>query len=157
MVLFSLLLKARLEGVRQIQLLPESKWYFQLQCQICRELHPHEIYLTLDSSVGGRRQKTDKTFVMSCKFCHRECSLNYIPGSVVAYSSRIEEFQPVGQFEGRGLSIVHWPLRDGFNVVTEAGTVFADQSLEGADVFMGAIRKRAYRGRFFKHLFLSIG
>lgn len=133
MVLFSLLMRARLEGVQQIQLSPEAHWYFQLQCQVCKELHPHEIYLTLDSAVGGRRQKTDKTFVMSCKFCHRECSLNYVPGSLVVYSSRTEDFQPVAQFEGRGLTIVHWPLRDGFNVVTEAGTVFTDQSLEGAD------------------------
>ena len=133
MVVFSLQLKGRLEGVKEVQLCTEAKWYFHVQCQICGEPHSNEIYVTLDSAVGGRRQKTDKTFVMSCKFCHRECSLNYIPASVVPYVTYNEEFQTMAQLEGRGLTIIHWILRDGFHVVTEAGTIFANQTLEGAD------------------------
>jgi hypothetical protein len=133
MVGFALMLKARLEGVQEIQMSAEARWYFQLRCQICGEPHPNEIYVTLDSAVGGRRQKTDKTFVMSCKFCHNECSLNYIPGSIVPYRNVYEEFQTVAQFEARGLTIVHWTLPQDLKIVTQAGTSFTEQRLEGQD------------------------
>lgn len=133
MVGFSLLLKARLEGVQEIQMSAESRWYFQLRCQICGEPHPNEIYVTLDSAVGGRRQKTDKTFVMSCKFCHRESSLNYIQGSIVPYRNVYEEFQTVAQFEARGVTIDYWKLPEDLKIITQAGTSFMEQRLEGPD------------------------
>ena len=126
------MLRARLEGVREIQMSTAARWYFQLQCQICGEPHPNEIYVTLDSAVGGKRQKTEKTFVMSCKFCHSESSLNYIPGSCVPYRNFYEEFQAVAQFEARGVTIVHWTLPD-LRIITQAGTSFAEQRLEGSD------------------------
>lgn len=132
MVLFSLLFKAQCEGIQQVLLPPQAQWFFRVRCQICGEPHANEIYVNLDNAIGGKRQKTEKSFVMTCKMCRREGSINFVQGSLVGYRDS-EVFQPVAQFEARGLEIVEWVLHDGFEITTNSGAVFSNQSLQERD------------------------
>lgn len=118
--------------MQTIEMAPDAKWYFLVRCANCHEMHENEVYVELDQSVSGKFQKRGKNLVLTCKFCRREASLDVVHGSVMPYRSS-EAFQPMAQFECRGLEIVQWLIRDGVIVTSDSGTVFPDQDLSTRD------------------------
>ncbi|CAG9329803.1 unnamed protein product [Blepharisma stoltei] len=148
-----ILIKARLEGIRNITPKSNFRWYFQVRCARCGEVNDKEIYLVAEEFHEKWGTPGTFNFVMKCKICENVGTINILNGSIKNYSvygavtasknrdieiedyeggSR-EEFQPICQCETRGLVIVSYRLNDGFTVESLTNKIWEDVDLSQGD------------------------
>ncbi|CAF0939312.1 unnamed protein product [Didymodactylos carnosus] len=120
MVKIGLQIKATLENITnfRIESCNDFIWYLKLQCTHCKETSDmyHDINIQQSSAISGSRGEAH--FIMKCKFCSYENSLNVdvIQPSVqyTADDSDRHIFKTIVVFDCRGIEPIDWQPGDGW-------------------------------------------
>eukprot|EP00742_Colponemidia_sp_Colp-10_P006956 GILJ01007465.1.p1 GENE.GILJ01007465.1~~GILJ01007465.1.p1 ORF type:complete len:189 (-),score=19.99 GILJ01007465.1:120-659(-) len=132
---FLLCLKADLDGVTELLVEDDARWYFKISCSSCNEESENEVYFTKLDQMEMTGSRGSANFVFKCKFCKRESSVDIVPNSAKAYTAQDSgKFKPFISLECRGCEPTVWIPRDGFSLKGESsGTRFSDVDLTAGD------------------------
>eukprot|EP00741_Cyanophora_paradoxa_P007831 tig00001215_g7577.t1 len=120
---------ADVEGLSEIKITPDARYYVKLKCTNCGE-ESKEVYFNAQDKVELSTGRGDATFVLKCKGCKRENSLDVVPGHGRSWTEADEtKFVPLIACDCRGLEIVSWEPRAGFTAVGTTGKPFEDVNL----------------------------
>ena len=101
--------KAELNNLTDI--VPASKedfeWHFKIMCTKCHEIHATPVVIRGSDQVEMHNSRGTTHFLMKCKFCSCEGSIDLDMSSLVPLKES-ETFTPLLTLEGRGLEPVEW-------------------------------------------------
>lgn len=137
MVYFDLKVSIVSDNISEIFLGPSFEWCFRIRCSNCHTDHPNEIYFSESLQFEVKNSKGTANFVMKCKECSKDCSINVYEKS----PKRIDCSEGKGQgilatFDCRGCELINWviPSEDVFARSLESDTIFENVDLN--DVWM---------------------
>ncbi|KAG0240299.1 hypothetical protein BGX31_002122 [Mortierella sp. GBA43] len=133
MPILALQIRAELENLKE--LIPsdaDHTWHFKVQCTKCRETDSK--YITMDAIHTSEMSsgRGEANLVMKCKGCKAEGSASFI-SKPVAYTSNDSGFVTIVKVECRGLELVGFQPREGWEAKGET----TDTKFEEIDLTEG--------------------
>ncbi|KAI8341317.1 DUF866-domain-containing protein [Chlamydoabsidia padenii] len=128
-----LYLKADLENVTDLTPAEDYEWHFKVECGGCHEVDENWITFNRQDVYDITHSRGEANLVMRCKFCKRESSAQFEPGSKVTSYNTSGKFQKIASFDVRGLELVDFSPRD---VWTAKGSE-TETSFDDIDLFEG--------------------
>ena len=108
------------------------EWTFEIQCMNCGEKNERPITLTLEEKFDAPGTRGTFNFIMKCKLCGRQGTINYVEDTFKTYENS-EEKEAICSFDIRGCDITNWIIGGDYNVQTESGKVFNSVDLSEGD------------------------
>jgi len=121
-------IQADLKGV-SFKAPDDMEWYLKIKCIHCDNEFEKHIYVSAAEEVTAGRATCN--FMVKCKSCTRECTVDIVPGSQKPYNLDDSGTQvAMICFDCRGLDILEFQPRDGFVATSEeTKTVWEDVDL----------------------------
>ncbi|KAH8304554.1 UPF0587 protein GA18326 [Drosophila kikkawai] len=137
MVRVGLQISATLENIDKLETShPDYPFFLKLTCSNCGEQSDKWHDITESERVGqDTRNAAGSNFVMKCKMCARENSIDIVEKSNVAYTADdAGSFKTIVVFDCRGVEPVEFSPRAGWRVSSsENGQAFEDVDLSEDD------------------------
>ncbi|KAF9432736.1 hypothetical protein BGZ76_010387 [Entomortierella beljakovae] len=134
MPILALQIKAELENIAE--LIPadaDYTWHFKIQCTKCREIDSNFITMNALEKAETSSGRGEANLVMKCKFCKCESSADFVSKPVAYDAENNDKFATVVTIECRGLELVGFEPRDGWNAKGSTGYPFDNIDLTDGD------------------------
>ncbi|CAG9858655.1 unnamed protein product [Phyllotreta striolata] len=128
----SLQIKATLEGLEELYTnSPEYHYSLKIKCSNCGEESGKWHDVSEAVTFPGKTGKSENNFVIKCKLCGRENSLDIIPGSNGKYTNEDSgKYKTIITFDCRGIEPTEFTPGEGWIAkVEESGKVFDNVDL----------------------------
>lgn len=81
-----------------------AEYTFDLECTNCHEMHDSKVLINTKESHEMPGSRGEASFILKCKFCSKDCSVNLEPYETFLYSSSSEEVNSKEKRKKHGLN-----------------------------------------------------
>lgn len=136
MVKIGLQISCTLENIEELRTGPSFAFFLKLRCNNCGEMDDTWHDICEDERVKQDSRNTKgSNFIIKCKLCSRENSMDVVEGSHGVYTEADSgSFKSLVSFDCRGIEPVEFDPRSGYLVkCSENGQKFEDVEIEDGD------------------------